>query len=204
MRLNRQLALGFAVGAVFAIIVVLGLFVWMNHRVKQSTRTDLFVPVRGIPEPMFPDIAQVHDYGAADSNWSFQSLDGKQLRLSDLRGKVVFLHFWATWCAGCLDELPFISSLQDHTRNLRVSVVLLSEEDPQKIRKFLSTFHFSSLPAYVATEKSPSIFQVYELPSTFIIDKNGEVVYRHLGYAPWGEKCVQFLTELSRAEGKPN
>jgi thiol-disulfide isomerase/thioredoxin len=176
------------------------LVVWVNHRVRESTRTDLFVPIGEVPQPTFPDPSQAQIYGSPDPNWSFRSLAGKSVKLANFRGRVVFLHFWATWCGGCREELPYLRWLQDRTRNLPVSIVLLSEENPEKVEKYLAGFHFSSLPAYVATEKSPPVFQIFELPSTFIINRDGRVVYRYVGAAPWGDKCVKFLSDLA-AEG---
>ena len=197
MKLSKSFWAGLGVGILLTLGLSVALLKWMAQRVKQSTRTDLFTQVGDVPPPTFPDAAQAYVYGTPDPNWSFRSLDGKSVKLADFRGRVVFLHFWATWCAGCHEELPYLRWLQDRTHGLPVSIVLLSEEVPEKVEKYLAGFHSSSLPAYIATEKSPPVFSIFELPSTFIIDKQGRVVYRHLGAAPWGSGCVKFLSDLA-------
>lgn len=199
MRFNRPFVSGIAVGVFLTLAAGSAGLVWLSHKVKESTRTDLFTPVGGVPPPKFPYPSKVHVYGIPDPQWTFRPVGGKPVRLADFRGRVVFLHFWATWCGGCREELSYLRWVQDHTRNLPVSIILVSEERPATVKKFLAAFGDAALPAYVATEQSPPIFQIVELPATFILDKDGRVVYRYVGYAPWGKGCVKFLSDLASA-----
>lgn len=71
---------------------------------------------------------------------------GRGKELTDFRGKVVFLNFWATWCGDCARELGSIHSLETKQRDAPVEFVLVSDEDPAKIRGFLERLPFSMSP----------------------------------------------------------
>jgi len=113
-------------------------------------------------------------------------LDGKSEHLSDLRGKVVVLNFWASWCGPCVEETPSLIALQQRiaARNgvvLGVSV----DEDPNAYEKFVRDQHLN-YPTYrdpskkIATDYGTSMW-----PETYIIDRKGVIVRKIIGPQDW-------------------
>ena len=108
------------------------------------------------------------------------SLDGKPLKIGDLRGKVIFLNFWATWCPPCRQEMPHIQTLWDEMKD-RDDVVFIaaSSEDVDTIKKFLAKSSYT-FPIYTAPQESVAgSYHTQSIPSIFTIDAKG-VIRAHL------------------------
>lgn len=120
-----------------------------------------------------------------DAVLALKDLTGADQSLAALRGRVVVLNFWATWCVPCKTEMPDLSTLQNDYAALGVQVVGAagdSAADSPKVLKFIREFKVN-FPVWVgATTDDMKRFGVGEvLPATVIIDKNGKVVWRHIG-----------------------
>ena len=123
---------------------------------------------------------------AIDDVWSVRSLDGKgTLALSSLRGHVLFVNFWATWCAPCRREFPSIEKLYRRYKDKDVLFLCLSQEDPKFLRLYLRK-HPLGLPVYTIMQP-PYTWNVSALPSTFIISKAGKVALSRTGAARWDQ-----------------
>jgi len=196
---RKAFLFGFASGAATIILLFAAFWTWVIHynNKHKLVTTDILTPLSEVHAPVFPDVDKPFVYGVADPKWSFHTLDGHEVMLGDFRRKVVFLHFWATWCGGCLEELDYINWLQNQTHGLPVAFVLVSGEDPKRVRKFLAAFRLA-LPAYVTTEKPPAALSFFEVPTTYIIAPGGAIAYRYVGAARWDDSSVKFLRDLSR------
>ncbi|MFZ4861779.1 TlpA family protein disulfide reductase [Sphingobacterium sp. Mn56C] len=113
---------------------------------------------------------------------SFKDGAGKQLKLSELKGKVVFVNFWATWCPPCIEELPSIAKLSKHFANNEDIAFLLVDVDGEydQSADFLKTRNIK-LANYIPDSVIPSSFLENAIPSTVIIDKKGKLVQRFQG-----------------------
>ncbi len=102
--------------------------------------------------------------------------NGKKVALSDLKGKVVFVNFWATWCSPCVEEMPTISTLKNKFKgNDHIVFIFLNvEADLTKSKKFMKDKNFD-LPVYVAASTIPSKYYQGAIPTTLIFKKNGEL-----------------------------
>lgn len=115
--------------------------------------------------------------------FSLQDAEGKSVQLSSLRGKVVLLNFWATWCGPCALEIPwFIEFEQDYrSRGLEVVGVSMDEDGWQAIKPFVQQHKMN----YRVLLGNDSVGQLYggvdSLPTSFIIDRQGNVAYVHVG-----------------------
>jgi peroxiredoxin len=130
------------------------------------------------------------------------TLDGDTVSLDSLRGSVVLLNFWATWCGPCRYETPFLQSLyEEHkTEGLEVVGVSMDTGDPSEIiREFMQeygvTYTILSDPQMTGME----IYQILGLPGTFLIDRDGTL--RWMRYGPVGETDADFQRAISDALG---
>jgi len=115
--------------------------------------------------------------------------------LSEFAGKTVIIDFGATWCPPCVAELPAIQRLYDQYGE-DVRFVLVSNEDPHKVRKFLNRKGYT-MPVYVAHHPAPPVFRTRSIPMTHLLTAGGELAYVEKGAAKWdGEGAVQLLEQL--------
>jgi thiol-disulfide isomerase/thioredoxin len=131
---------------------------------------------------------------------SFTDLEGRSHSSESLRGKVVLVNFWATWCAPCREEIPMLIALQEHYRDQLVVVGLSVDERPAAdVRTFAQKFNVN-YPIVMASEELQTAFGgISVVPSTFIVNPDGRIAQRHLGIlqAQRTEHEVRLLAGLS-------
>ena len=134
----------------------------------------------------------------ADYNLTLLTLDGKQTSLRDLKGKVIFLNLWASWCPPCIAEMPGIQQLYRESDTSRVAFVMLSlDENPEKARRLMKRKKFT-FPAYTPGSRMPQVYATQSIPTTFVISKRGEIVVRHEGMADYSSaEFKAFLSKLA-------
>jgi cytochrome c biogenesis protein CcmG, thiol:disulfide interchange protein DsbE len=119
------------------------------------------------------------------------TLDGKNARLSDFRGKVVVLNFFGSWCQPCVEEAPGLNRLQQHIASHNAIVIgVAADEDEAAYKKFLLE-HATNYPTYrdpATKENRSAIAESYGtvmVPETYIIDRNGKIARKIIGYQDW-------------------
>ena len=115
----------------------------------------------------------------------FVDTQGKLQPLSQWRGQVLVINFWATWCPPCLDEMPELSALQDKYRGDGLMILGISTDDVGKIREFSKTTPVS-YPLLAGDFEAMNLAQSLGndkgvLPYSVIVDRDGQVVEQHLG-----------------------
>lgn len=131
-------------------------------------------------------------------NFIMRNLDGEIIALDDLKGKVVFLNFWATWCPPCIAEMPSIQQLSDKFKDDHEVMIMTLEVDGNidKINKFIKRKKLS-LNVVVPHSQIPNKLYDGTLPTTIIIDKKGNIAHTTLGMADYsGQDIVDFLNEI--------
>ena len=127
-------------------------------------------------------------------DFTLKDMDGKAHRLSDYRGKVVMLNFWATWCPPCRREIPSMESIYQDLGSDGFMVLAVNEfEDADHV--FAYTGQLSVFPTFPILFDSDSTlseqYQVKGLPTTFLIDKQGKIVYRAVGGRDFDHPAVR-------------
>lgn len=134
---------------------------------------------------------------------SISTLDGKQIALESLRGKVVLVNFWATSCPGCVKEMPQLVETwrKYHQRGLEVVAVAMSYDPPEYVRNYTRQQALPFTVALDADGKAAHAFnQVKLTPTTFIIGKDGHILQQTLGELDFGK--LHSLLEQQLGEGK--
>lgn len=129
------------------------------------------------------------DFTAAD-------LHGKSVRLSDYRGKVVFLNFWATWCPPCRAEMPSMERLHGVMDDKNFAILAVNiENDSSSVKDFLTQNPHSFKVLSDADAKVQNLYKVFRFPETFLIDKQGKIIQHYVGARDWSS--VEFLKYVS-------
>lgn len=132
-----------------------------------------------------------------DYEMVFQDLAGKSLKVSELKGKVIFLNLWATWCPPCVAEMPSIQELYEKYKdNEKVAFLIVSNENSAPVEKFMQRKGYT-FPSYLNKFKMPDAFATQSIPTTFVISKEGKIVIRELGASDWAsESMIEIMEKL--------
>ena len=121
-------------------------------------------------------------------NFTLKSNTGKNIKLSELRGQVVLLNFWASWCGPCRQEMPLLEKLQQRYSALGFTVLGVNvEEDSSKAKTLLKDIRVSFPILYDTQNTVSKQYKVSAMPSTVMIDRDGNMRYLHKGYKPGDE-----------------
>ena len=132
------------------------------------------------------------------SSIKFRDAGGKVVDLGSLKGKVVFLNFWATWCPPCLAEMPSVNKLYEQFKSNPQVVFLLVDADGefQRSQQYMDKKAYG-LPVYAVASDIPEAVFKGSLPTTVVLDKSGNIVYHGEGAANYADKkFVAFIEKL--------
>ncbi|MBS1823051.1 MAG: TlpA family protein disulfide reductase [Acidobacteria bacterium] len=127
----------------------------------------------------------------------FSISDGSQSAdLSQLRGKVVLLNFWASWCAPCIEELPSLMEL--HRRMPQVAIVTISmDEDADAYRRFIAKNHIDLLTVRDPSQKIQTMYGTVQIPETYVIDRQGMLRRKFVSAQNWtSPEIMEYLSKL--------
>ncbi len=125
-------------------------------------------------------------------DFTLKSDAGKNLRLSEYRGEVVMINFWASWCAPCRQEMPLLEELYAEYQPLGFTILGVNvEEDSTQARKMLEQLPVSFPVLFDNQSTVSKLYDVVAMPSTVLVDRDGNVRYLHQGYKPGYEEAYQ-------------
>ncbi len=132
----------------------------------------------------------------ADLNFRLIDKDGNETSLEKMKGKVIFMNLWATWCAPCLAEMPSIKKLHTEMGSEVAFVILSLDDDFEKAKAFDKKKGYD-LPIYSLRSNMPAMYDSTTIPTTYIIDAQGNLVLTHSGMADYdSDKFKKFLRSL--------
>jgi peroxiredoxin len=138
--------------------------------------------------------------GQMAPDFALKSSTGENLRLSEYRGDVVMINFWATWCGPCRQEMPLLDEL--YTRYHRVGFNLLGiniDDDSRRAMQMIEDLGVSFPVLFDARKEVSKLYEVEAMPVTVLIDREGNVRFVHHGYKPgYEEKYLDQIRSLLR------
>jgi cytochrome c biogenesis protein CcmG/thiol:disulfide interchange protein DsbE len=157
-------------------VPVLGLLAWGLTRDPKLVES----PLPGRPAPEF----------------ALTTLDGDTLRLSDLRGQVVVLNFWASWCLPCLQEHPLLVAADERWRDRGVRIVgVVYQDSPANARQWLQERGGEWRHVLDPRSRLSIEYGLFGVPETFFIDRRGVIAYKHIGPVS-ADVLYQWITKL--------
>jgi thiol-disulfide isomerase/thioredoxin len=129
--------------------------------------------------------------------FTVKTLEGKPLKLADLRKRPVVLDFWATWCAPCRASMPHLSTMQTRYEKQGLAVIGMSvdETGAQSVKKYASGLGVKFTLAMANDEVLDAYGPIRSIPTTFFINRKGEIVRRVVGYID-GETMEDYVKEI--------
>ena len=138
--------------------------------------------------------------GQVAPDFALKSSTGENLRLSEFRGDVVMINFWATWCGPCRQEMPLLDEL--YSRYNRVGFNLLGvniDDDSRRAMQMVEELGVNFPVLFDASKDVSKLYEVEAMPVTVIVDRSGTVRYVHHGYKPgYEEKYLDQIRSLLR------
>ena len=172
---------------------------WLQGQLKRIVRLVLVVSLALVG---FSSNVQASSVKLAEPapDFTLKSLDGTNLRLEEYRGQVVLLNFWASWCGPCRQEMPVLDKLHQHYNDAGFAVLGVNVEGKEKpARKVLDKTPVTFPVLLDANQLVSKLYELEAMPSTVVIDRNGDVRYVHRGYKSGDEaKYIEIVKQLIR------
>lgn len=139
---------------------------------------------------------EISEDSKANMNVQLRDPEGNIVSLSEFKGKVIFMNFWATWCPPCVAEMPAIDKLHEEMGD-EVAFVMLSRDQNFDTAVAFKEKKDYGLPIYELAGPLPAMYQSSALPTTFVIDAEGNLALTHKGMADYNtDEFKKFLNSL--------
>lgn len=135
------------------------------------------------------NLSNAIELGKPAPDFTLKSNSGKNIKLKELRGEVILLNFWASWCGPCRQEMPYLEDLQKKYSPLGFTVLGVNvDEDIDNGKGLLKEIPVTFPVVFDSNSKISELYKVSGMPNTVLIDRNGIARHLHLGYKPGYEK----------------
>ena len=144
------------------------------------------------------------EIGSLPPQYLGKDSDGNKLNLEEMKGKIVIITFWASWCPPCIKELPYLERIQDKLGTKNIQTIAINYKESRKhYRRIKKRFSDSTL--ILAHDQKGILakkFGVDKLPNLFLIDKEGRLAYHGVGYKE--ESLVKIIDVINKQLAKPD
>ena len=182
---------------------------------RLASRVLLLLACAALPAGAVPAAGMDNPAGALDlikpnrqqqaKDFSVPALEGGMLRLADLRGKVVFLNLWATWCPPCKEEMPAMERLWQRYKGQGLVVIALSVDasGAKVVKPFIEQAKYTYRVGLDPKMEIAQLYGAHSIPSTFIIDRSGMLRAIALGPRDWDGRASFAYFDALLKDGKP-
>ncbi len=123
---------------------------------------------------------------------TFMKKDAEVIKLSDYKGKVIYLDFWASWCIPCKESMPLFNELREHLKTSGFEVIAVNLDDvPEKGKEFLQQYPVNYPVVTAVNDNISTIYQLNGLPTSYLIDRKGVLKYAHQGFRDGDMKKIK-------------
>ena len=144
--------------------------------------------IANLDDPLFAKADQIliaNDADAAKADFTLRDLRGKKVTLSELRGKIVMVNFWATWCPPCRAEMPDLDAIYTHFESQGLVILSITDEDPFKVNSFISSMGYHPPVLTDPEGRVHKLFHIEGIPKSFVFDRDGKLVAESI------DECTQ-------------
>ncbi len=184
----------------------------LNNGTQAETTTDYRKISEGVPPPdlfefqpengseevadvLLPSERNASLVGQLAADFTLKTLDGSSVHLSSLRGKIVLLDFWATWCLPCRRELPAVEAISRKYKDRNVLVFGVNDEDTATAKRFLEKYHPDLATLHDGDKKVHKLYGCYAIPTVLVIDPEGKIAAQFVG----GRQETELVAALKQA-----
>jgi len=179
--------------------VAIALLLFLLVRYSVATTRNQVETSAGLPG----ENLSANDYSDFNYDFTIRDLQGKNINVSEYKGKIIFLNIWATWCGPCRAEMAGIQELYSKIDKKNISFIMLSIDQQgqvQKVKDYVASKQFT-FPVFTPYNGLPEQLQVSSIPTTFIIGKDGQVISKQVGSTNFNTpEFKKYLEGLAGAE----
>ncbi len=175
-------------------ILFFGFIIFMFTPYGLPVRATLIKAVSFVTTRVFSlEIDKEDQIHVKDFNWTLQDRDGKMINMASFKGQVIVVNLWATWCPPCVAEMPSFQKLYNDYGH-KVVFLFIANDEPEKVERFLAKNGYE-LPVFFQISMAPEEMNSNALPTTYMIDSEGNIVASKTGAADWDSGKVRSLLD---------
>jgi len=145
---------------------------------------------------LFDDMGVTKISQALPVEIKLNDINDRPVSLSDLRGKIVFLNFWTTWCFDCRIEMPHMEKLHQQFKNKEFEMVAINLQEPvSQVKQFFKDYKLTFTTLLDSDGAAGAHFRITAIPTTFILNKQGIIIGKVMGPRKWDSKKAFALFE---------
>lgn len=180
-------------GGIIAAVLIVGIYAWYRANMAELT-------VNRSPEE-YRLITQMETEGVPD--FTLERMDGTPFKLSEQKGKILIVNFWASWCNPCVEEFPSMIKLVEHFKGDVVVVAISTDDDRKDIDTFMKAFGLPKPGFEVVWDKDKEAMAKYginKIPESFLVGADFKLIRKVLGIENWySQGAIDYFGDLTKS-----